>query len=249
MWHHLSTTLPPKKIFPQLPPPPLKCICKAAPFGSSFPSSGPQSSISLETQERCHTGPTPKSSRRTALLFFGSTSLDINCLFLQSSLIFRNKPSNPGQVLGCCDIRVVKDQNVWASSKCIKGTAGWKCLWQHFQKSSSSDLLYQQCSTAADLGKGGEIQLLALKPWCFCSEVQCYQPALYPTRLLLRSPSSGPNKPTGPWIISHHTQQLRALFLRLPHAHLPYSRLFKGFTLPLFHQLQTPMIPFTHKAK
>lgn len=131
-----------------------------------------------------------KSSRRTALLLFGSTSLDINCLFLQSSLVFRSEHSNQGQVLGYSDIRVVKDQNVWASCKWIRGTMGWKCLGQHFQKSSSLDLWYQQRCTAADLGKGGEMQLLALKPWCFCSEVQCYQPALYPMHLLLRSPSS-----------------------------------------------------------
>lgn len=94
--HHHGPILPPNTsplfigdIFPLL-----KCICKAAPTGSSFPSSG----LSLSSiQGLHHTGPAPKSSRRTVQLIFGSKFLDITSLFLQRSLVSRNKPPDQGE--------------------------------------------------------------------------------------------------------------------------------------------------------
>lgn len=57
------------------------------------------------------------------------------------------------------------------------------------------------------------MQCLALEPRHFCSTLQYYQTAFYPTHLLQRSssPTSGPSKPTDSWIISHHTQHLKTL--------------------------------------
>lgn len=90
IWLHHGTTLPPNTFslfIGDFFPPLLKCICKAAPPGSSFPSS----SLSLSSiQGLYHTRPTPKKSGGTLQLIFGSKFFDINSLFLQSSLVSRN---------------------------------------------------------------------------------------------------------------------------------------------------------------
>lgn len=74
--------------------PALKCICKAAPPGSSFPSC----SLSLSSiQGLYHTGPAPKS-RRMVQLIFGSRFFDIKSLFLQSSIVSKNKPPDQAEL-------------------------------------------------------------------------------------------------------------------------------------------------------
>lgn len=89
--HHHGPILPPST-FPLFIGdffPLLKCICKAAPTGSSFAPSG----LSLSSiQGLHHTGPAPKSSRRTVQLIFGSKFLDITSLFLKAALFPGTSP-------------------------------------------------------------------------------------------------------------------------------------------------------------